>query len=220
MRTDDHGLLLLAKTINQGIDPSVPLMSCVDLVSSLPEIVPNPIHSQAPDPSKCLKNLSSCRILTALRQGPHGADSLNQMLLHHFQQKAKPGDELAIPILITQNSPSQHLHNGTSGILLGNKAYFLGAEGICSFPESALPEYEVAFCLSVHKSQGSEFDEIFALFPPGSEVFGKEALYTAVTRARKKVTLVSDNETMKSLLATSSRTRSGFKERFLSRHER
>ncbi|HEY4254717.1 MAG TPA: ATP-binding domain-containing protein, partial [Chlamydiales bacterium] len=173
----------------------------------------------APDPVQCLKSLSSSRILTALRQGPYGADTLNQKLLTYFQQKTAPHEWLALPILVTQNDPTRALYNGTTGVLIKDTAYFEGADGLRSFPETVLPYYEVAFCLSVHKSQGSEFDEVFALFPPGSEIFGKEALYTAVTRARKKVTLVSDEETVKALLATSSRTRSGFKERFLSKLE-
>jgi exodeoxyribonuclease V alpha subunit len=220
MRTDDHGLLALASNIKRGTDLSIPLVPCELFTSSLHKKVPNPIYSTAPDPAQCLQSHSSSRILTALRQGPYGADALNQQLLAHFQQKARPDEWIALPILITQNDPNRHLYNGTTGVLIRKNAYFLGTDGIRSFPEATLPHYEIAFCLSVHKSQGSEFDEVFALFPPGSELFGKEALYTAVTRARKKVTLISDDITVKALLSLSSRTRSGFKERFLSKLER
>ena len=55
------------------------------------------------------------------------------------------------------------------------------------FSALLLPRYELAYCLSVHKSQGSEFDHVILALPEGSELFGREVLYTAVTRARKSL---------------------------------
>ena len=45
----------------------------------------------------------------------------------------------------------------------------------------------MAYCLSVHKSQGSEFDKVVLVLPEGSELFGRKMLYTAITRARKSI---------------------------------
>ena len=50
-----------------------------------------------------------------------------------------------------------------------------------------LPKHELAYCLSVHKSQGSEFDHVILALPEGAELFGREIFYTAVTRARKSL---------------------------------
>ena len=83
-------------------------------------------------------------------------------------------------------------------------------------PIAALPPYEPAYALSIHKSQGSEFDHIVVLAPPGTEVFGREILYTAVTRARQSVTLLGDAEVIAKTVSASSCRRSGIKTRWLS----
>lgn len=144
------------------------------------------------------------RILSTLRKGPFGADILNQELLAHATPNAP------IPILITENVPRLRLYNGSSGVLLKGTAHFNGF----SLPEAELPKYETAFCLSVHKSQGSEFDEVIVLLPPGSEQFGKQALYTAVTRAKRRAILAADDATLATMLRTNSRSKNGLKERY------
>ena len=174
-------------------------------------LVPSPIYTSAPDPHHCLQTQSQTRILSPLRQGPFGVDALNRELLAHFK---KQNIALAIPILVTQNDTRLQLYNGTAGVLIETEAHFPTADGFRTLPEALLPRYETAFCLSVHKSQGSEFDEVVVLLPPGSEQFGIEALYTAVTRAKRKVTLATSDATLEAMLQISARTRSGFRERF------
>lgn len=182
--------------------------------------LPNALHPVRPDPAFCLIQQQKVRILCALRQGSSGIDELNRQILTYFEQQALSHEWLAIPILITQNDSKQNLYNGTAGTLITQAstktatAYFQTSEGIRTIPEMALPRYETAFCLSVHKSQGSEFDEVLTLFPKGSECFGKEVLYTAVTRAKKKVTLAIEEGILKEMLHKTSKKRSGFTERF------
>ena len=142
------------------------------------------------------------RILSPLRKGPFGVDSLNRDLKFLLNWKS-------IPILIKQNDPKNRLWNGMSGVIVDGVAHFKDE----TFPVGMLPPYEEAFCISIHKSQGSEYDEVLVLFPPGSEGFGKEALYTAVTRAKKRVIIASTEEIIRSALAPKERKRSGFLER-------
>jgi exodeoxyribonuclease V alpha subunit len=188
------------------------------LVEQLCKILPSPHHAQMPDPAALLQELTRFRILCALRQGPFGVDSLNRQILAKFQAQ-KPSDYLAIPILILQNSPKQELYNGTTGILIRKNgvgtAYFAGEIDIRSIAEKALPLFEVAFCLSIHKSQGSEFDEVLILFGPGSERFGKAALYTGVTRAKKKVEICAEESAFLAAIAKKTNYHSGFSERFI-----
>ena len=80
----------------------------------------------------------------------------------------------------------------------------------------ALHAFEYSYCLSVHKSQGSECDEVLILVPDGSEVFGREILYTAVTRARRKVYLAASKATLHRLISCSSRKLSGISQRLYS----
>lgn len=180
------------------------------LLDRVMAVLPNPIYKVNPDPRACLEAQKHFRLLCALRQGPYGVDSLNQKLLARYKAM---GGIFAIPVLITQNDPKLQLYNGTTGVLIGNQAYFLFGLELRMIPEGALPRYEPAFFLSVHKSQGSEFDEVIAIFPPGSDRFGKEALYTAVTRAKKKVTIWIDAVTLEVLMKVSGKKRSGFSER-------
>ena len=69
--------------------------------------------------------------------------------------------------------------------------------------------FEMGYCLSVHKSQGSEYDEVFVLIPKGSENFGREMLYTAATRARCKVTFGGALDEILCVIEKSARKLSG-----------
>lgn len=176
------------------------------------------------DPQKCLEGLDRFRVLGALRQGPFGIDQLNRDIVQEMEKRVLPGQWWAVPIMISSNEPRLDLYNGTCGVLIGKsrgKMHFREATAYFprEIPAKQLPPFEIAFCLSIHKSQGSEFQKILALFPPGSEKFGKEAAYTAVTRAKEKVEIVADEKTMEALLSKTSRRYSGFTERFSGRRE-
>ena len=228
LRMGEPALISLAQAILQGdVKPVLEAASGSafdsqeQLLFELCKWFPSPIHSVKPDPMACLQEHQGLRILSVLRQGPFGVDALNRELVKRFERQLRPSDWLAIPILISQNDPKQELYNGTMGVLIRQgfagqaTAYFSMAEGIRAISEGALPHYEWAICLSVHKSQGSEFEEVLVLFPPGSERFGRAALYTAVTRAKRKATLLGNSSTFAAGLAAPIRKRSGFTERFL-----
>lgn len=141
------------------------------------------------------------RILSCMRKGPWGVNSVNQQIITESE---------SIPILITRTDYNLGLYNGETGLLKEREAFFSGAR---KFSIGALPAYEYAYCLSVHKSQGSEFDSVLLLVPPGSEVFGREMLYTAVTRARFSIKVFSDSETIQKTLQHTSRKISGIRAR-------
>jgi exodeoxyribonuclease V alpha subunit len=63
--------------------------------------------------------------------------------------------------------------------------------------------------MSVHKSQGSEFQHVFMLLPDGAEVFGREVLYTAATRSKQKLTIWGENNTIEETLKNVSKRVSG-----------
>jgi exodeoxyribonuclease V alpha subunit len=165
-----------------------------------------------------LKNYSkgnSFCILSPIREGPFGVNSLNQEIFQLFYRKLKPHDLLAVPILITRTDYEAGLYNGEVGILWRTREKILHAEfGERKIPASGIPPYELGYVLSVHKSQGSEFDDVLVLVPPGSETFGREVLYTAVTRARHSVVLCGDAETIEKTVEHSSHRRSGLKKRW------
>lgn len=89
-------------------------------------------------------------------------------------------------------------------------AYFKNSEGdLKQIPALLLPSFEYAYCLSVHKSQGSEFDHVIILMPEGTQVFGREVIYTAVTRARKKLEMWGTENILKETLKKCSKRLSG-----------
>ena len=155
--------------------------------------------SQAPL-ENILQSLQSFHIISALRKGRLGANNINHELKQYFVDRVDNTSQWYLPIMITKNDYQQKLYNGTIGLLVGKKekksAYFLRNNIIEKIPLFHLPSYESSFCLSVHKSQGSEFDHVLLIIPPGSEAFSKEMLYTAITRAKKKLTMLASKETL------------------------
>ena len=101
-----------------------------------------------------------------------------------------PDKKALIPIIVTKN-----LHNGQLGILEAYPLDFSPDDPV-TFGSHTLLLHEIssispAFVLSIHKAQGSEFDTVMCLIPPGSERFESSLLYTAITRAKLSLTLSS-----------------------------
>jgi exodeoxyribonuclease V alpha subunit len=101
-------------------------------------------------------------------------------------------------VLITANDPSTQLFNGDIGVTLRVNGvvgvHFLQSDGqVRSLPPSRLPAYETAWAMTIHKSQGSEFDMVVLVLPEqDSPLLTRELLYTGVTRARQRVVLLGE----------------------------
>ena len=147
----------------------------------------------ADDPALALQLANRLRLLTALREGPQGARGLNARI-----EAALSGRRIGAPpawfpgrlLLITENSYRHGLFNGDVGICLADAAgtplaWFPGSDGVRAFHPAALPAHESAFAMTVHKAQGSEFDEVWLQLPRAdSRVLSRELVYTGLTRAR------------------------------------
>lgn len=156
--------------------------------------------------------------LNALRQGPFGLDALNRKILERMDERCPDGWWWTVPIMVNTNLPLLNLYNGSTGFITGQKNKKIHLQtGTAFFPEigevKQIPPYDLAFVISIHKSQGSEYDEVLALFPEGSEVFGKEALYTAATRAKKSWEIIGKKEVICLMLTKKNERHSGIKER-------
>ena len=158
-------------------------------------------------PAEALQELNRFKILCAHKAGPHGVDAVNraaeQLLVR--QGLIRPEAALATPwyahrpVLVTRNDYALGLYNGDIGMSLPDDAsgsrglfvFFPGGPGeIRRFLPYRLPEHETVYAMTVHKSQGSEFDEVLLILPDrDSPVLTRELVYTALTRARKTVTI-------------------------------
>ena len=142
-----------------------------------------------------------CRILTVLRHGRNGAiwinDRIARGLRPHLDPGGMPDDRLfnGALIMITRNDYQRGLFNGDVGVVIRDpldgmyQAYFKRSEGVVAFPATGLPDWELAFAMTVHKSQGSEFEDTWLLLPedPSHRLLSREIVYTAATRASHRL---------------------------------
>ena len=161
------------------------------------------LYAHAANPVEALDALDRFRLLAPHREGRHGVGSLNR-LVETALARATPvelTDFHRKPVMITSNNYDLGLYNGDTGIMAGIQTeeslsvYFPAPETgeVRRMSALRLPQHEPAFALTVHKTQGSEFDHVLLILPDQmSEVLSRELLYTAVTRARKRVEIWGD----------------------------
>jgi len=163
----------------------------------------------ASDPEARLDALGNYRLLSAHRRGAFGTERLNllieDILLRAGRiQRADAGPNYhGRPIMISANDYQLGLYNGDVGVIERDgrrlRAYFRGADGTLRTPllPSRLPPHETVFAMTVHKSQGSEFDRVGLLLPPAlSPILTRELIYTGVTRAKTAVRLYGTPEVL------------------------
>ncbi len=140
------------------------------------------------------------RILCALREGPYGVRALNLLVERLLRKEGCIGRDgrwyTGRPVMITRNDYNLRLFNGDVGIVLPDpqdrgeaRVFFPAATGgFRKLPPLRLPEHETVFAMTVHKSQGSEFDRVLFLLPDrDAPVLTRELVYTGLTRARQGV---------------------------------
>lgn len=160
-------------------------------------------------------------ILSPVREGPLGVETLNALIAKKMMHAMRHQKQFIAPIVIMKNDYRLNLSNGEIGLLVQTTDTFgrIHKEDYALFPDREaggsavrklsallLPKFEYAYCLSIHKSQGSEFDHVLVLMPKGMEIFGREILYTAVTRARKNLEIWGSSEMILSTVARSARS--------------
>ena len=145
------------------------------------------------------------RVLGAIRDTPRGIDALNALISAHVRTQIDHPRDLGSgaqwypgrPVMVLRNDYVMRLFNGDIGIAFPDQhgtmmVYFPdGAQGLRAVAPVRLPEHDTAFAMTVHKSQGSEFDDVMLMLPAEmNRVLGREMVYTGVTRARNGVVIV------------------------------
>jgi exodeoxyribonuclease V alpha subunit len=171
------------------------------------------------DPAECLVRLGQFAVLCALRQGPFGAETVNALIDRTLRDTGM-ADRTARyyhgqPVMILRNDYNADLFNGDLGVVFyqdGEQRVFFQAQSgeLRSFSPARLPAHEMAFALTVHKSQGSEFKECLVILPDrDAPVLTRELLYTAVTRARERVEIWGSETILSQTIARQVRRSSG-----------
>ena len=146
------------------------------------------------------------QVLCALRRGAYGVAGINGRVEQYLARKGHDCSGrmwyAGRPVLVTRNDYGLELYNGDIGICLPDpesgvlKVWFTGTAGTYrGFMPYRLPQLETVFAMTIHKSQGSECDEVLIVLPrEENRLLSRELLYTGVTRARKEVRVVSGQE--------------------------
>lgn len=181
----------------------------------------------AQDPARGLARLNRFRLLCALNKGPRGAATLNRLAeqVLRAEKIIAPSDTRwypGRPVLITENDYSLGLFNGDIGLASRDpdhpegplQVWFPAPDGsFRRLPAFRIGVHETVFAMTVHKSQGSEFDHAHLVLPEiDAPVLTRELLYTAVTRARQSVTLWGSEKILRSTIARKIERNSGLQE--------
>ncbi|WP_213133324.1 exodeoxyribonuclease V subunit alpha [Citrobacter sp. FP75] len=173
------------------------------------------------EPDAVIQAFNEYQLLCALREGPFGVSGLNERIEQLMVQKRKIHRSAHTrwyegrPVMIARNDSSLGLFNGDIGIALdrgqGLRVWFALPDGaIKSVQPSRLPEHETTWAMTVHKSQGSEFDHAALILPnQHSPVVTRELVYTAITRARRRLSLYADERILNAAVAIRTERRSG-----------
>ena len=162
------------------------------------------------------------RILSFLRNGMYGCTVINDViadqLIHFFDPSAKRQSDgfSGALVIITRNDYSKELFNGDVGVIIKDaheayRAFFHRSGTYISFPVNLLPSWEFAFAMTVHKSQGSEFDDVLLVLPDDENhrLLTREIVYTGITRAKKRVLLYGSQPALNTALQRKIRRQSG-----------
>lgn len=150
--------------------------------------------------AEALTEFGRVRVLCAHRRGLFGVQRWNRTIESWLQpdgttQRDYPGR----PLLTTRNDQRQRIANGDTGVVVhtavGRRAAFASGGGIRLLAPAQLDMVETAYAMTIHKSQGSEYETVVVVLPPAdSPLVGRELLYTAVTRATTRLIVVGTTE--------------------------
>jgi exodeoxyribonuclease V alpha subunit len=181
---------------------------------------------------RVLTNLTRARILCITRVLDSGSDRINALLHRRVaHENGAPADRdrfmVGEPVMVLRNDYERTLFNGDQGVVLRVArpgfaptvmAVFPRADNFLAFPLDALKEHlELCYAMTVHKAQGSEFDSVAVIMPSKDlPILSREILYTAVSRARRSVTIIGAKETIRAGLSRGIDRYSGLREQLAS----
>ena len=159
--------------------------------------------------------LEEVRILTLMRRGPYGCEEINGHVVRQLARitdRSPAGNSAGlfsgVPVLITRNDHGRQLYNGDVGLCLEDRSglrqvYFRRGRDFTAWPVDMLPAHEGAFAMTVHKSQGSEYDRVLLVLPddPVQRLLSREIVYTGITRAKQQVVVYGSREVLDAALA-------------------
>lgn len=180
------------------------------------------------EPEALIAAFGEFQLLCALRDGPYGVSGVNEQLeqmLNRRRAITLPRHSRwyeGRPVMISRNDSALGLFNGDIGIALergeGLRVWFPMPDGsIKSVQPSRLPEHDTAWAMTVHKSQGSEFDHAALILPAKIvPLVTRELVYTAITRAKQRLSIYANEQVLTQSIVARTERRSGLADIFAS----
>ena len=163
----------------------------------------------------------SLQVLCAHRHGRYGVTGWNRLVENHLGPSTSNPWYVGRPVIVTVNDRMTKLSNGDIGVIgEGDKSRvscFGTGQDSPRIPVTRLPHVETVHALTIHKSQGSEYDHVIVVLPDqDSKILTRELFYTGVTRAAKKLTIVGSKETIEVAVSQKIRRATGLARRLQS----
>jgi exodeoxyribonuclease V alpha subunit len=202
--------------VSEG-DPARTIRSAV-----LPHALAVHDAAAAGDPDRALAALERHRLLCAHRDGPFGVRHWNRRIEQWFTTEtgvsALDPAYLGRPLLVSSNDYSLGIYNGDTGVVVasptGPRAAIATGVGFLELAPSRLGDVATMHAMTIHKSQGSQADEITVLLPEeDSRLLTRELFYTAVTRAQRKVRVIGSESAVRAAVAQQALRASGLRAR-------
>ncbi|MCW2767755.1 MAG: recD [Nocardioides sp.] len=179
--------------------------------------------AEAGDTADALAALDRQRLLCAHRDGPHGVHHWNRQVERWLGEetgqplwtKWYPGR----PLLVTANDYGLGVYNGDTGVVVRRpsgvlRAAVAGSTQQHDLAPSRLGQVETMHAMTIHKSQGSQADQVVVMLPPPeSRLLTRELFYTALTRARKKVVVVGTEDDVRAAIGRRAVRATGLRQR-------
>lgn len=177
------------------------------------------------DPAIAFERLRALQLLTALRDGPFGAAEINRWIddqrrRRHDRAQWYPGR----PVMVRNNDYNRRLFNGDIGLAMWHQGRLqvcfetTDTEGKLRYRyllPYELPEHDIGYAMTIHKSQGSEYDHVAVLLPPDADnrILSRQLLYTGVSRAKRSLEIWSGEASLNVALQKVSERNGGLRKR-------
>lgn len=178
----------------------------------------------APNPSAALDLFERFRILCAVKEGPFGAQNLNAVCEYILRKAGLitgfEGYYHGKPLIVGKNDYRLHLFNGDIGVVWRHahdktlQVYFKDYQngGLRAFNYYNIPSHETAYAMTVHRSQGSEFEHVLVVLPDkDNQILTRELVYTGVSRAKQAVEIWSGADLFIKTVSRLMRRKSGLR---------
>lgn len=174
------------------------------------------------DATSALRRLGEHRLLCAHRDGPTGATTWNDHVTAWLRPDVGYDDWYpGRPVLVTRNDAPLGVFNGDGGVVVARDDHVevaLDGDPVRELATSRLPDVQTGYAMTIHRSQGSEFEHVTVLLPGAdSRAMTRELLYTAITRAVARVTVIGTPEDIRTAIGRRVARSSGIAERLAAR---